>query len=69
LFGSCIIQILNTGVQKFKKKNLWRQRDKPLPANVENMVSTNNARKWQMGINWVFKGLNVNKSVSNLLIS
>jgi len=26
-------------------------------ANVENMVSSNNARKWQMGFNSAFKGL------------
>ena len=29
----------------------------PYPANVENMVSPNNASKWQMGFNWAFKGL------------
>ena len=35
------------------KKNLFNT----LPANVENMVSSNNASKGQMGFNWVFKGL------------
>ena len=29
----------------------------PYPANVENMVSSNNDRKWQMGFNSAFKGL------------
>jgi len=29
----------------------------PYPANVENMVSSYNASKWQMGLNWAFKGL------------
>jgi hypothetical protein len=29
----------------------------PYPANVENMVSPNNASKWHMGFNSVFKGL------------
>jgi len=29
----------------------------PYPANVENMVSPNNASKRQMGFNWTFKGL------------
>ena len=35
------------------KKNLFNT----LPANVENMVSSNNASKGQMGFNWVFKWL------------
>jgi hypothetical protein len=30
----------------------------PYPVNVENMVSSNNASKWQMGFNLAFKGLN-----------
>jgi len=30
----------------------------PLPANVENMVSPNNASKVRMGFNSAFKGLN-----------
>ena len=30
----------------------------PYPANMENMVSFNNASKWQMGFNSAFKGLN-----------
>jgi len=29
----------------------------PYTANVENMVSPNNASKWQMGFNWAFKML------------
>ena len=29
----------------------------PYPANVENMVGSNNASKWQMGFNCTFKGL------------
>ena len=29
----------------------------PYPANVENMVSPNNASKWQMGFNLAYKGL------------
>jgi len=29
----------------------------PLPANVENMVSSENASRWQMGFNLAFKGL------------
>ena len=29
----------------------------PYPANVENMVSSYNASKWQMGFNLAFKGL------------
>jgi len=30
---------------------------KPYPANVENMMSNNNASRWQMGFNSAFKGL------------
>ena len=30
----------------------------PYPANVENIVSSNVASRWQMGFNSVFKGLN-----------
>jgi hypothetical protein len=30
----------------------------PYPANVENMMTSNNASKWQMGFNSAFKGLN-----------
>jgi len=26
----------------------------PYPANAENMVSSNNASRWQMGFNWAF---------------
>jgi len=29
----------------------------PYPANVENMVTPNNASEWQMGFNAAFKGL------------
>jgi len=29
----------------------------PYPANVENMVSSNNASRWQIGFNSAFKGL------------
>jgi len=30
----------------------------PYPANLENMVSSHNASKWQMGFNLTFEGLN-----------
>jgi len=32
----------------------------PYPANVENMVSSYNASRWQMGFNVAFKGLKLN---------
>jgi len=34
------------------KKNLFN----PYPANVENMVTSNNVSKWQMGFNSALKG-------------
>ena len=40
----------------------------PYPANVENMVSSYNASRWQMGFNSAFKGLKV-KYVSLLVCS
>jgi len=33
----------------------------PYPANVEYMVNSNNASKWQMGFNSAFKGLIIMK--------
>jgi hypothetical protein len=33
------------------------------PANVENMVRTNNASRWQMGFNSAFEGLNMPASL------
>jgi len=40
---------------------------KPYPANVENMVSSNNASRWQMGFNLLFKPYPAN--VENIVSS
>ena len=44
-FGTELVMIENTGIN-------------PLPANVENMVSSENANKGEMIFNSAFKGLN-----------
>ena len=40
----------------------------PYTANVENMVSSNYARKWQMGFNSAFEGLTFNFCNTNMLL-
>jgi hypothetical protein len=50
-----------------QKKKIWKRTINSYPANVENMVSPNNASRWQMGFNSAFNPYPAN--VENMVSS